>query len=214
MSGQVTPDRDAASDVGHPPAGTAPSPRHELKPLRRVFHAGAGLLLAWGPSALEVDHALLLWILGSLFVVLIVFDLVRLRTDWLNTLFLRTLPSLASSREAVGVASSTWYVLGVFLTYLLFPATAAVPAILVLALADPAASVVGRTWGRTRVGKGTVEGTLAFFLVAAALLWGYYGAMGLAVALVVSLAEPLPLRLDDNLLVPLLTAAGLFLLGG
>lgn len=205
---------DRAAGPGRGPESPAPVSRAgQLQPLRRVFHAAAGLVLAWGPSALEIDHTLLLVTLGSLFVVLIVFDLVRLRTRWLNTLFLRSLPSLASSREAVGVASSTWYVLGVFLTYLLFPPTAAVPAILVLALADPAASVVGRTWGRTRVGTGTVEGTLAFFVVASALLWGFYGAMGLAVALVVSLAEPLPLRLDDNLVIPVLTAGGLFVVG-
>lgn len=212
MSGEVAPGRDPATDVARG-AADPPSPRQELKPLRRVFHAGSGLLLAWGPSALEVDRTLLLGLLGGLFVVVLVLDLVRLRTPRLNALFFRALPSLASSREAAGVASSTWYLLGVFLTYLLFPPTAAVPAILVLALADPAASVVGRTWGRARVGTGTVEGTVAFFLVAAALLWGFYGVRGLPVAVVVSLAEPLPLRLDDNLVVPLLTAAGLLLLG-
>ena len=39
----------------------------------------------------------------------------------INAFFFRMFPSLASPREAVGIASSTWYLVGVFVTYAVFP---------------------------------------------------------------------------------------------
>ena len=67
-----------------------------------------------------------------------------------NALFFELFPTRAPPREAKRAASSTWYVCGVILAYALFPTRIAVPAIVVLALADPMASIVGRLWGSRR----------------------------------------------------------------
>lgn len=175
-------------------------------------------MLAWAPWAWGMSRETLLWTLGAAFVLLLALDVARLRVPALNAVAFRWLRPLISPREATGVASSTWYVLAAFLTYGLFPVSVAVPSLLVLALADPAASLVGRTWGRRKVGKGSVEGGVAFFAVALVVLLlsaapgpiSWAGA--LAVAALVSAVEITPLGLDDNLTVPLATAAGLRLL--
>lgn len=144
---------------------------------------------------------------------LLVVDLVRLRVPAWNRLFFRVLAPLASPREADAVASSTWFALSAALVWWLAPGRPAIAALLVLGLADPAASVVGRTWGRRTLGKGTWEGTAAFVAVALAVLAIVVGLPeAIAIAAVAAAAEVVPLGLDDNFTVPLSTAAAVWLL--
>ncbi len=186
-----------------------------LQPWRRLFHAANGLAVTMLPAALGLGRPAVIWILGILLVVVIAADLARLRRPRLNALFFRTFPSLASPREAVGIASSSWYLVGVFVTYAVFPMRVAVPGILVLALADPAAGTVGRLWGRRRLGSGTVLGSVTFLTVAFLVLAFHVGpAAGLVAALMVSLVEIAPWQLDDNLTVPFTAALATWLVGG
>jgi dolichol kinase len=186
-----------------------------LQPWRRLFHAANGLAVALLPGALGLARAPVLWVLGILLVVVLAADIARLRVTKLNALFFRMLPALASPREAVGIASSTWYLVGVFLTYALFPMRVAVPGILVLALADPAAGTLGRLYGKRRLGHGTWVGSAAFLTVAFAVLAFHLGPVaGLAAALMVAMVEAVPWRLDDNLTVPVAAAFAAWLVGG
>jgi dolichol kinase len=185
-----------------------------LQPWRRLFHAGNGLILAFLPGQIGLTGGALVAVLAGVFVALLALDVARLRSTRLNSLFFAAFPALASPREAVGTASSTWYAGGVLLLYALFPIALVVPAVLVLALADPAAAVVGRRWGRRRLGKGTVVGSLTFVAMAFVILAAFVTpAAALAVALVAAGAEALPWRIDDNLTVPLAAAWGLWLIG-
>lgn len=186
-----------------------------VQPLRRLFHAANGLLVALLPPRLGLDREELVWALAALLAALAAADLVRLRVRRVNALFFSLFPSLASPREAARVASSTWYVAGLLITWALFPPRLALPATLVLALADPTASVAGRVWGRRRFGKGTVLGSAVFLVVAAPVLGASAGAVaGIVAGLLVMMVEVAPWRLDDNLTVPVAAAAALWLLGG
>ena len=185
-----------------------------LQPLRRVLHAANGVLVAFAPTAVGLSHAQAAWLLGGVFVVLALGDVVRLRAPQLNLLFFKSFPSLASPREASHIASSTWYALGTFLTWVLFPPSLAIPAILVLAFADPAASVIGRLLGARALGKGSIVGSLAFFAVAAGVLLAATGELVvLPVAALVALVEVAPWKVDDNLTIPLSAALLLSLVG-
>lgn len=185
-----------------------------LQPWRRVFHAVNGVILASALTWVVTDRALAIPILALVLAVLLVVDLVRLRDPRANTLFFRLLRPFASPREERKIASSTWYMVGILLAVILFPLSAVVPGILVLAFADPAASVLGRLVGRRRLGKGSVEGALIFALVAFLVLLPFVTPpVAAACALITALVEVLPLGLDDNLTVPLTAAAMVFLLG-
>ncbi len=182
-----------------------------LQPWRRLFHAASGLIIAGVLVAVDPAWTVAVGVLALLTAGCLVGDLVRLRVPSLNRLFFRVFRRLASPREAEGLASSTWYMLGVLASVAVFPREIAISAVLVLALADPAASYAGRRWGRRRLGAGTVEGSLVFLSVALIVLipagaW----LVGVATALVVSLAEATPSPIDDNLVVPLATGAMLW----
>ena len=186
-----------------------------LQPWRRIFHAASGIVVALVPPVLGLGRGTVIWILAPLLALAVAADAVRLRRPRINALFFTLFPSLASPREATRISSSTWYLAGVLLAYALFPGRLVMPAILVLALADPLAGSIGRVWGRRRLGKGTILGSAVFLAVSAAVLSGFVEpAAALVAALMVTVIEVVPWELDDNLTVPLVAAGALWLIGG
>lgn len=184
------------------------------QPWRRLFHATNGLLVAGALSLLHVPRSAVLSVLGGVLLALVVVDVTRLRSVRTNELFFRVFRHLATPREVAGVASSTWYALGVLLTVAFFPENAAISGILVLALADPSASWIGHRWGHRPFMGATLEGTGVFFVIALVLLWARHPwPVALGAALVTTLAERLAWPVDDNLVVPLAGAAAVALLG-
>ena len=178
------------------------------QPWRKLFHAVNGITIAAGLTILPLSRGEAVAVLGGILTLLVALDLLRLRHEGANRLFFRAFSSLASPREEKGLASSTWYALGALLTVALFPPAHAVSGVLVLALADPAASYFGQRWGSRPLLGGTLLGSAAFFLVAMAVLAARHP---LPVALVVSgavaLAERLSWPMDDNLTIPIVGAA-------
>ena len=185
-----------------------------LQPWRRLFHMTGGVFVSVILLRGYVPEWLVLVILGVVLALMLGLDLIRLRHPDANRLFFLVFRRLASPREARGLASSTWYVTGMLLTLALIPLEIAVAAILVLAVADPLASYLGRRFGKRALGSGTVEGTLVFLAVAFLIL-ALFEELPVAagVALLASVVESIPWRLDDNLTVPITVGVGLLIAG-
>ena len=180
------------------------------QPWRKVFHAFNATAVAVAVVTLDPSDALLLGALGGIVLVLLGADFFRLRNDQANRLFFRTFAALASPREARGIASSTWYAIGLLAAFALFPREIGVSSVLVLGLADPLAGYVGRRFGRRPLLGGTLEGTLTFLVVAAAILMARHPVpVALLAAALSALAERRSWPLDDNLAVPLACGAAL-----
>lgn len=95
------------------------------------------------------------------------------------------------------------------------PPAIAATALLYLVVGDAAAALVGSRFGRHRLGRKSLEGSLACFAACLAAGAGLLPGRPTAVvggALVAALAEALPWPVDDNWSVPLLGAAALVLL--
>ena len=182
-----------------------------LQGWRRVFHLICGLLVAATVLWMPVPRNVLLGSLAALFVGSLGMDLVRLYLPAVNRLFYRLFPSLLTPRDADRLASSTWYLLGVLLAFLLFPERIAIAATLVLAVADPAGNVVGRTLGKRPFGTGTVAGTLALSVASVLVTLPLFGMVqATVVGLVTGIVETRDIGLDDNLTVPLGAALSLW----
>ena len=185
-----------------------------VQPWRRLFHAAGGLALVAFVQVTGPESGPAVAGIGAALAAALLLDWARLRFVGANTAFFRMFSRLASPREASRIASSTWYLAGALAVLVIFPPRLFIPSILVLAFADPAASVVGRLWGRRRLGKGTWEGTGVFFLVSAGVLIPLAGVgAGLFAAAVAAAAEVLPTGLDDNVVVPASAALALWLAG-
>jgi dolichol kinase len=181
-----------------------------LQPVRRAAHVLAGSAAAWTVYALSPGSSTARWLFGSVLAATFVADSIRLRSDALNRLFFRAFRHLACPREVDGL-SLTWFLLGIFLVLWIPGETTVLASILVLTFSDPAASVVGRTWGTRPLGSGTVEGTAAFFLTALGVLTPFVGMWAaIPVAAASATAEAVSTRIDDNTTVPVTTAVCLW----
>ena len=105
------------------------------------------------------------------------------------------------------------------LCVLLFPRIIAINAFTILIISDTTSALIGRRYGKHRFLGKSLEGSLAFFISAVLVILiapkasgslSEY-AVGITGALVGAVVEALPIRLDDNLTIPL--AVGLFLWG-
>ena len=109
-----------------------------------------------------------------------------------------------------------YFALGILLTLLLFPASASGAAIAIFALGDSTASLVGGTlskkalpFNRSKTLEGTLAGFFFAFLAGAVFVSPWIALVGAAVAMTV---EYLPLPVNDNLMIPLVTGLVLMLI--
>lgn len=145
----------------------------------------------------------------------------RIFSSRLNELLLKSMALVAHPHERREVNSATWYTTALLVLALLFKAEVCVIALAILGLADPAAALVGRRWGKVRLIHGrSLEGSLTFLLtgtlagLGALRVWhgqiplGQAAAMAAAGALLGAVAELFSRRIDDNLSIPLAAGAG------
>ena len=184
------------------------------QPWRKLFHAVNGVTIAAALSYAAVSDRVAILALSAVAAVLLAADLARLADSRANQLFFRMFNRLASPRELGGVASSTWYAIGILSVVALFDRSTAVSAVLVLALADPLAGYVGRRWGKRGFLGGTALGSTVFFLVGFLLVGARHGWWVAApVAIAATLAERKSWPLDDNLVIPLACAGAIAAIG-
>lgn len=185
---------------------------------RSFFHAVMGL------GAALLYHFVLtrtqaIVIMATVVTVFSGLELGRRRWTALND-FLMRLPFIkviARPHEYFRVNSATYFAFGLLIAALTFPQAAVELGCVILAVADPLASTLGRRFGRTKlyrdkslVGTGAFigAGALAGAVYLELLFPGLEGA-GFAVLLAVGAAAAAELftsRLDDNLTVPLAAA--------
>ena len=178
------------------------------QPWRRVLHAASGVLVAVALTIVDVSRATALAIIAAVVAVMVAMDVARLASPRANALFFTAFRHLAAPRDARGLASSTWYALGILITVAAFALAAAVSGILVLALADPVASYGGRRWGRRPFLGGTLEGSALFAAVAFCVLAARHGpTVGALGTIALALAERLSWPFDDNLAIPVVGGA-------
>jgi dolichol kinase len=209
--------------------------------LRKVLHIFSGTIipagilyipglvrrtpLAGGPIAPWAYPLLLLFLVLISFVLV---ELVRVRVAMVGDLYNRLFGSMLRKEEAKSMTGATYIVAASFLCTLLFPRR---PEVSAMALStfiwgDGVAAIVGQSIGRIRIGKKSLEGSVAcFVLCIAAFLflfpavpgvldpWGGTMPLGLAViaSFTITALELIPFRLtpriviNDNLLVPVVT---------
>jgi dolichol kinase len=134
---------------------------------------------------------------------------------WLMALF----APVAHAQEANRINSATWYTTAVLFLAVTSRVETGAAALMVLGLGDPAAALVGRQFGRTRLANGrSLEGSAAFVLAGfVGALWALsvfhpgppdlLVAKALVAAVAGALTELWVRGIDDNLAIPVVAAA-------
>lgn len=157
---------------------------------------------------------LLFIVFGGLFVFA---DYFRRRSEFVRKVFFWFAAPFIRNVEEDKMTAASKIAMSFFMVLLIFPPRIAVPACLLLSVADSASGIVGRAFGKNRWFKQfTIEGSLAF--VAAGLLLFLIGFPYIPVwkafltVLICALFEGLLSHIDDNFVIPVSAAALLLML--
>lgn len=196
-------------------SGDARPPRPTNVP-RTVFHVASGALALVMMRVLPSREWLIAAAAGFA-VSAWTCEITRRLSPRVNERLMRVFGPVAHAHEWQDVNSATWYATALFIMSLVVPLPAAELGVVVLAVADPMAGIVGRRFGRYRLASGrSLEGALGFAVTGAlaALVWmtvagappGPHLALALVAGIVGAAIELLVSRVDDNLAIPLFTS--------
>lgn len=173
--------------------------------LRKTTHlAGFFLPLIY----IILDKSTMLLIVGCLAGIAMVVEFLKWVSVRFRDLFFRVFKSILRTHEQKGaITGATYYIISILLCIFFFQKSVAIVCIFFIILGDTAAALVGRRWGRTKlIGNKSLEGSAACFIVCAAIsLFWLNPIIGLVGAFVATLVELLPLQIDDNLTMPLIS---------
>jgi dolichol kinase len=191
--------------------------RKDLQLLRRLFHMLTGLCIVI-IYHLTLSHQRAVFFLGLAASTLYLFEQLRINYPEFSGWFNRFSHVFYRAEEQLKESAMIPYLMGVLLTMISFPKEISLVAIMTLAVADPMSAIIGIRFGRIKVTKEkSLEGSLAFFVsVLLSSVWillflyqyplKYVVGISLMTALFISIFELIPLRLDDNLTLPIVTA--------
>lgn len=179
---------------------------------RKIYHLFGGIGLLSVYYLLGRERALLFY--GVFFFIFLALDIVRLNSPSVNKFIYSRFGSFVRQNEAHRLTGTAPYVLGIGLSLFLYSAPVATAAVCFLAFGDVAATAVGERYGKTRIGDKSLEGTTAFIL--ASMTAGFFLTLiGIAPmpavivlgALIAAGVELLPLPVNDNLVIPIVSGA-------
>jgi len=210
-----------------------PPPADPLAPLRtrswlsearrKAIHIAAlilplGILYEWLPW--PRGRSQWRWFLITLTVVAVSIDLLRIHENRVKRFFKSFLGEMIREHEAFSLLGSTYLLIAGLLAIEIFPRSVAGAALGFTVLGDSFAALVGKAWGRHRFFNKTLEGAFGGLLACTA--WATFLAAGgwlpwtvvIAGALAASMVEILPIPLDDNLGITLVSGYTMKLLLG
>lgn len=157
-------------------------------------------------------------ILGTLLAGAMSLEYARARWEWVNSLTLRFLGPIMRDTEVNQLSGIPFYMASCLFAFLIFPRHVAALSILYLAFGDPFSSYFGVLYGRNKIFPNkSLQGTLAGFVVCALATFVYLYWQGFAAEKILiftllggfagSVAELLPLNVDDNFAIPVVSGA-------
>ena len=143
-------------------------------------------------------------------ILMIIIDMSRLRNwrFWQNFAGKITSKMIRAHEHAGDFTGATYILLAVCLTVALFSKPIAVTSMVFIVVGDTLAALIGRRFGRHRFGGKSLEGSGACLLgtVAVAFVAPELSVpVGIIGAIVATVVEALPLGIDDNITVPLIS---------
>lgn len=187
--------------------------RQEL--YRKLTHLGA-LSIPVGYYIFRLSRAEALWIMIPITLGMIILDISRLKGWKFWNLFRPVIGPIIREHESRGDFTGASYILtSACLVIALFDKPIAMASLVFIIVGDTAAALIGRRFGRHKIGHKSIEGSLSFLIVSAVVVLiipDLNIIVGLTGAVAATIAEAVTLRLDDNTTVPLISGLVMHLL--
>lgn len=198
--------------------------RQEFQWGRKCFHVANSLFGLWLYVFSGLSERTVLYALAFYLSLNVAFEIARKVSPKFNAKLCHTFSWMMRENEREKISSATWYLGSIFLIMLFFQKEIVVLCVLFVAFGDTLAGIVGVHWGKHKMGThGSVEGFLACFsacflstLLFTAYLLPHFTLHGwplvsfsFLAGLIGALSEIAFKKLDDNLMIPLLSAPAL-----
>jgi dolichol kinase len=159
---------------------------------------------------------------ASIFMILL--DIGRKTNEYVNKYYLKILNPILRHKEIDVkkhlLTGGTYYIIGIFLTILLFPKEIASTAIFVMIICDTAAAIMGKRFGNHKIFSKSLEGSLSFLLIGIIIIMvtpkvstntlEYISAF--TALFLTTLLELFSSKVDDNIVIPISFSVIYFLL--
>ena len=197
--------------------------RHNLQITRRLFHMANGFVFAT-LYLISLSHSQMIHLLGTLACLLYLVEQIRINYPDTAAKLLPFTKLIMRAEEQLKESAMVPYAMAILLTIITFPKHIALVGIYTLAFADPLSAIIGIKFGKHKISPTrSLEGSSAFFvstfLACLFVLAGYNSSIDLSVVLISLLLglmgavfDLFPLKLDDNLTIPLFTSFALWLI--
>ena len=196
--------------------------RNDLHLARKVWHCGMGVFMVL-VYALGTPKVICVLILVSALTFFLTAEYARLRFPRVNAFAIRAMGPIMRKNEVNKVSGTPFYIGSVLLAVIIFPKPIAILSILFLAIGDPISSIFGISWGhkglRFANGKSLI-GTAAGMGICCIITFIYLVVTGVPVFSSVCIAlagglagggaEMIPLEIDDNFSIPLVSGLALW----
>jgi dolichol kinase len=181
---------------------------------RKLWHFASGAVVVAALFLFEPSKLWAILILAAGLALMLVIDLARFFSRRGKKFFWKYLGFLTSEKEKRGPTTSLYYAASLLLCVIIFPTYAAIGGVISLAAGDPMAAIVGRRFGKLRIGGKSLEGMLVNMIVTFGLVYIFVRSVPVAAAGAVAgaVAEMLEIPyLDDNITVPLAAGGAMYL---
>jgi dolichol kinase len=183
---------------------------------RAVIHMLLGVILA--ALLLSVGRTLTAIFLTAAVVVILIVELFRWKRPQVNAWITGHLSLFMRDAETHRLTGASYYLIGAAIAAAAFPAKIAALAILFLAFGDPAAAMMRNRWGKLIVPSKSLAGCIPCLAICLAIAliyaWLQHVSMLTAVtgAVIATVFETIPLKLNDNLTIPVGSGAAMALI--
>ena len=186
--------------------------REELK--RKIIHLSCAILPLLYYFYLSREQIII--ICSTISILFLIAEILRFRHRKSEVLFQNIFFSLLREKEKnKHITGATYLFISATVTFIIFKKEIAVPAVLVLTIADSFAAIVGKMTDSARVFDKSLAGSLTFFIISMIILFLFvpdFGWFMPIIAVMVTIIEVLPLPINDNLLISLSTGIILYVL--
>ena len=184
--------------------------------IRKAIHLSINSLIPLAYLFLNIPKLWMAVLLGISSVMIVVIDLMRTRNGWISKIFGKLFNGMLRSHELEGKFTGASYVLiGSFVSIIIFPKDIAVLALLFTAIGDTAAALYGKKYGKIKIWNKTLEGSIVGLItcfIIALFFPQIPNIIKFSGAFAAMLIELLPIKIDDNLRIPLFSGIVMYCL--
>lgn len=155
-------------------------------------------------------------VVSVIVVLMVAMDLLRKVSDRFDQFYKKMLLIVLRKRESNPnthlFTGGTFLVMGDLFSVILFHKDIAIMAMFIARFSDSFAALIGKHFGKIKIGTKTLEGSLTFFIVSTIIVFFFPKvtpsqfelSIAFSSVVIASIFEILPLKIDDNILIPLI----------